>query len=117
MASFTSSKIIPSSCLTILRTLPSIKKYLMFLKRLLFCFVFLFFVVMQIEAQQETVISGRVTESGTNNGIPFVNIRFKGTFIGSVTDFEGNYSMKTTAAIDSIYVSLIGDWTGVTLKA
>ncbi len=108
MASFTSSKIIPSSCLTILRTLPSIKKYLMFLKRLLFCFVFLFFVVMQIEAQQETVISGRVTESGTNNGIPFVNIRFKGTFIGSVTDFEGNYSMKTTAAIDSIYVSLIG---------
>jgi len=40
-------------------------------------------------AQQETIISGRVTEQGTNSGIPFVNIYFKGTFIGTVADFDG----------------------------
>ncbi|MDQ3048075.1 MAG: DUF5686 and carboxypeptidase regulatory-like domain-containing protein [Bacteroidota bacterium] len=59
-------------------------------------------------AQQETVITGRVTESGTNNGVPFANIYFKGTFIGTVTDFDGNYAIKTTTPKDSIYVSLIG---------
>lgn len=57
---------------------------------------------------QETVISGRVTEKGTNAGIPFVNIYFKGTFNGTVTDFEGNYSFRTTTPKDSIYVSQIG---------
>jgi len=59
-------------------------------------------------AQQETVITGRVTEKGTNNGVPFANIYFKGTFMGTVTDFDGNYSFKTNQPKDSIFVSLIG---------
>jgi hypothetical protein len=59
-------------------------------------------------AQEETVISGVVTEAGTNSGIPFVNIYFKGTMIGTVTDFDGNYTIRTTTPKDSIYVSLIG---------
>lgn len=57
---------------------------------------------------QETVITGHVTEKGTNAGIPFVNIYFKGTLIGTVTDFEGNYYIKTSTPKDSIYISLIG---------
>ena len=57
---------------------------------------------------QETVISGRVTEKGTNSGIPFVNIYFKGTFVGTVTDFDGTYSIKTNTPKDSIFVSIIG---------
>jgi hypothetical protein len=61
-----------------------------------------------LKAQQETVITGRVTEKGTNAGIPFVNIYFKGTFMGTVTDFDGNYSIKTNNPKDSILVSLIG---------
>lgn len=59
-------------------------------------------------AQQETIITGHVSEIGTNGGMPFVNIYFKGTLIGTVTDFDGNYSIKTTTPKDSIYVSLIG---------
>jgi hypothetical protein len=62
----------------------------------------------QTRAQNETVISGHVTEKGTNAGIPFVNIYFKGTVIGTVTDFEGNYIIKTNTPKDSIYISLIG---------
>ncbi|MBA3971264.1 MAG: carboxypeptidase-like regulatory domain-containing protein [Bacteroidetes bacterium] len=61
-----------------------------------------------MRAQEETVIVGHVTEAYTNSGIPFVNIYFKGTLIGTVTDFDGNYSIKTTTPRDSIYVSLIG---------
>ena len=63
---------------------------------------------MSIHAQQETVISGRVTEKGTNTGVPFANIYFKGTFVGTVTDFDGNYQIKTSTPKDSIFVSLIG---------
>jgi Family of unknown function (DUF5686)/CarboxypepD_reg-like domain len=59
-------------------------------------------------AQTETTVKGRVTESGTDIGIPFVNIYYKGTLIGTVTDFDGNYILKTNNPHDSIYVSLIG---------
>lgn len=57
---------------------------------------------------QETIITGHVTEKGTNAGIPFVNVYFKGTLIGTVTDFDGNYYIKTSAPKDSVYISLIG---------
>lgn len=80
----------------------------MFPNRILLPFCFLLFFSLRLEAQKETIISGRVTESGSNSGIPFVNVRFKGTFIGGVTDFEGNYTIKSTTPTDSIYVSLIG---------
>lgn len=68
---------------------------------------FLLFIAL-IGVAQETVITGRVTEIGTNAGIPFVNVYFKGTFQGTVTDFEGNYLIKTNAPRDSIFVSQIG---------
>lgn len=70
--------------------------------------LFLLLLSIQMNAQKETVIAGRVTENGTNSGIPFVNIYFKGTLIGTVTDFDGNYYIKTTTPKDSIFVSLIG---------
>jgi hypothetical protein len=79
----------------------------MFLKKLIYS-SFLLVLSIQLQAQQETVITGHVTEKGTNAGIPFVNIYFKGTFIGTVTDFDGNYSITTTTPKDSIFVSLIG---------
>ena len=79
----------------------------MFLKKLLLLLL-LGLVSFQIKAQTETVISGRVTEKGTNSGIPFVNVYFKGTFLGTVTDFDGNYIFKTTAPKDSIFISMIG---------
>jgi len=76
-------------------------------KQIQFLFVFLLVLSIPLKAQ-ETVITGRVTEAGVNSGIPFVNIYFKGTLIGTVTDFDGNYSIKTSAPKDSIYISLIG---------
>jgi hypothetical protein len=77
------------------------------LNKIGYLFIFLFVSVASF-AQQETVITGHVSEIGTNGGIPFVNIYFKGTLIGTVTDFDGNYSIKTSTPKDSIYVSLIG---------
>lgn len=79
----------------------------MLIKKLTYLILF-FLLSSSIKAQQETIISGHVSESGTNSGIPFVNIYFKGTLIGTVTDFDGNYYIKTNSPKDSIYVSLIG---------
>ncbi len=71
--------------------------------------IFILFLFLATSAQaQETIIKGRVTELGSNNGIPFVNIFFKGKLIGTTTDFEGNYLISTSTPTDSIYVSLIG---------
>lgn len=42
---------------------------------------------------QKITISGKVTESGTNEPLPGVNIIEKGTLNGVVTDFDGNYSL------------------------
>lgn len=79
----------------------------MIIKKVTYLLLFLL-LSFSVKAQQETVITGRVTEKGTNAGIPFVNIYFKGTFIGTITDFEGNYSIRATNPQDSIFVSLIG---------
>ncbi len=80
----------------------------MLLKRLPYLIFFLFVLSTLLKAQQETIITGKVTEVSSNIGIPFVTVFFKGTLIGTTTDFEGNYSIRTTKPKDSIYISLLG---------
>ncbi len=80
----------------------------MFLKKAANLFFFFLVLSLQLKAQQETIITGRVTEAESNSGIPFVNIFFKGTLVGTVTDFDGIYSIKTKTPKDSIYISQIG---------
>lgn len=65
-----------------------------------------FFTVAGLFAQ--TTIKGRVTEAGSNIGLPYVNIFFKGTLTGTVTDFEGNYFISTSQPYDSLYASYLG---------
>lgn len=57
---------------------------------------------------QETIVKGKVTDANTNEGVPFANVFFKGTTIGTTTDFEGYYTIKTTQYVDSLTVSFIG---------
>ncbi len=59
-------------------------------------------------ANAQTTIRGRVTEAGSNIGLPYVNIFFKGTLTGTVTDFDGNYFITTSSPSDSIYASYLG---------
>ncbi|SDM30496.1 CarboxypepD_reg-like domain-containing protein [Catalinimonas alkaloidigena] len=55
-----------------------------------------------------TVINGKVTDAETGEGMPFVNVYFQGTQIGTTSDFEGNYTLKTETPTDSVVVSYIG---------
>lgn len=66
----------------------------------------LFFV--QISFAQQTKIRGKVTDQLTNEPIPFATVVFKGTTIGTNTDFDGNYVLTTNTPGDSIICTLVG---------
>ena len=57
---------------------------------------------------QETIITGKVTDAKSGDPVPFANIIFKGTAIGTTTDFDGNYLLKSSNPKDSILASYIG---------
>lgn len=56
----------------------------------------------------QTVVKGKVTDAQSGDPIPFANLIFKGTTIGTNTDFEGNFSLKSTVPVDSLVVSYLG---------
>lgn len=43
---------------------------------------------------QTNVVTGKVTDADDGSGLPGVNIQVKGTTNGTVTDFDGNYSLS-----------------------
>jgi len=51
--------------------------------------------VVQLSFAQGKVITGVVTDAGTGEALPGVNVVVKGTNNGTVTDFDGKYSIKT----------------------
>lgn len=57
---------------------------------------------------QHVQIKGRVTDADTGDGIPFANVYFKGTSIGTTTDFDGYYSLSSATPTDSLVASYIG---------
>ncbi len=58
--------------------------------------------------QAQTVVSGKVTDANSGDPVPFANVIFKGTSIGTTTDFDGRYRIETVQAIDSVQASYIG---------
>ena len=57
---------------------------------------------------QVTKIMGHVIDAQTKESIPFVNILIRGTTLGVLTDFDGNYAIEFKAPADSIRATLIG---------
>jgi hypothetical protein len=57
---------------------------------------------------QKTVVSGVVRDADTKETMPFVNVHFKGTKIGTTTDLDGKYRIETYYASDSLQASFIG---------
>lgn len=74
----------------------------------LLSFLLLFLFINTCIAQEETVVSGRVMEKGKSEAIPFVSVGFKGTKVGVTSDFEGNFTLRTSLPVDSIIVSYVG---------
>lgn len=69
--------------------------------------------VSQTAFSQTTVVSGKIIESASGNPIPFASVLVIGTSKGITSDFDGNYSLTYSGAIDSISISYIGFQTRV----
>ncbi len=57
-------------------------------------------------AQPRITVSGKVTEAD-GQGIPGVSILVKGTMVGTITDFDGNYSLETEPSSTLVF-SFVG---------
>jgi hypothetical protein len=57
---------------------------------------------------QLTKLMGTVVDEQTKEPIPFVNVFFAGSTIGTITDFNGEFSLETMNAGDSLTASSIG---------
>lgn len=68
---------------------------------------FLLFMHWKASAQQIT-ISGTVTDAQTGKPVPYVNIIFKHTTVGTVTDSTGFYTIKRPENADTLCFSAIG---------
>ncbi len=57
---------------------------------------------------QTTKIIGKVLDAETNEVIPFVNVFFKNTTIGTTSGFDGSFSLEIKLAGDSLTASCVG---------
>jgi hypothetical protein len=65
------------------------------MRRLISVFVFTFFLVTFLSAQQNNgVIKGRVFNSKNNEGVPFATVQVWGTSTGAITDADGNFNLS-----------------------
>ncbi|MBL6657439.1 MAG: carboxypeptidase-like regulatory domain-containing protein [Flavobacteriales bacterium] len=70
-------------------------------------FLLLFATVFHFSKAQTTRVKGKVVNEN-NEPMPFVNIKFKNSNVGTITDFDGKYSLETKWATDNLSASFIG---------
>ncbi|MCF0176754.1 MAG: carboxypeptidase-like regulatory domain-containing protein, partial [Bacteroidales bacterium] len=59
-------------------------------------------------AAQSTKVHGRVTDSKTGEGLPFVSVFFKNTTVGISTDDKGYYTLESRTASDTLCAYQLG---------
>ena len=57
---------------------------------------------------QKTRILGTVTNAENSEVLPFVNVAFEGSRVGTVTDSSGQFLLETNRNFDSLQVSFVG---------
>jgi TonB-dependent starch-binding outer membrane protein SusC len=71
--------------------------------------VLLLFMVSSVVAQaQERRITGKITTSSDNQGLPGANVQVKGTTTGTVTDSDGQFSVSVSGNDAVLVISSIG---------
>lgn len=65
-------------------------------------------VFMPVHAQKVTRVKGKVIDANTKEGLPFVNIGFDGTSVGTTTDFDGFYEIESQWMSDKMIISYVG---------
>lgn len=57
---------------------------------------------------QTTKVRGKISDASTGEPLPFVNVSFRNSTIGTITDFNGTFFLETRTPTDSLIVSYIG---------
>ena len=72
---------------------------------------YLLFILLYIHTNvmgQTTIIEGIVTDSLTKEPLPFVNVAFTNSNVGTTTDFDGKFSLKTSKQLNEVTFSYVG---------
>lgn len=77
------------------------------MQRIFISFVLLFCLAFNGLAQT-TRISGKIYNASTNEAMPYVNVVLTGTKAGTVSDFDGNYTITYEGHVDSIRAIYVG---------
>ncbi|MFD0991117.1 SusC/RagA family TonB-linked outer membrane protein [Mariniflexile jejuense] len=64
--------------------------------------------ILNIDEIQNIAIKGKVVSAADNLPLPGVNVTVKGTSIGAVTDFDGNYSLNVPSSESVIVITYLG---------
>jgi len=78
------------------------------MKKLTVLFAFLMFLGFQVLQAQAQEISGTVTGSEDELGVPGASVLVKGTTIGTITNLDGNYTLDVPADANILVYSFIG---------
>lgn len=78
-----------------------------FMKKIGILILFIIFTTLNLFAQV-TLVKGKVTDAETNESIPFANVVFKNSTLGTITDINGYFSIQTSESSNSIVVSFVG---------
>jgi hypothetical protein len=76
-----------------------------------FSYIALLLVMLSIPAfifSQNTIINGVVYDTLTQEPIPFANVVFKHSTIGTITDINGKYTIRTTNPKDTLIATCLG---------
>ena len=76
------------------------------MKKLIAIFIFSLGGIFNLQAQQ-TVISGKVSDATNGEPMGYVKIFVKGTAINTVTDFDGMYTLRIDAKVESDSISAL----------
>ncbi|UTW63724.1 carboxypeptidase-like regulatory domain-containing protein [bacterium SCSIO 12741] len=57
---------------------------------------------------QKTIVKGRVLDASTQQPLPFVNIAFKNSKIGTTSNLDGYFTLETYYPTDSLIASSVG---------
>ena len=74
----------------------------------MFKYLFIFIFLGSFVQAQTTKITGKVTDASSNEAVMYSNVFFAGTKIGAMTDFDGNFSLETKTAKDSLTIQALG---------
>ena len=80
----------------------------MFMKKFTMLIVCLLSLGIQLVSAQNKTLTGTVISSEDNQPLPGVNVIVKGTTMGTITDFDGNFSLSVPADAEALVFSFMG---------